>query len=472
MRGEVAGGAAEARPRLGVVLVGALLLLWPTVLNWHPYLFWDSYGYFLQGKAYTRLILGWVGLLPVPPEAAAGWVGAAARMLAADASIRSPTFSLLFYAVTAVGGFWLVAATSALVASATVELALARLFGLSARRRLLAFLILSLASTLPWFASYLMPDLYAGLLILAAATLAFAWGRLTRWERAGLVALHLLAASFHSSHLLLAAGLAVFAAALAPPGMRRRAGMGLGLLAASAMALLVAAGWLGFGRLTPAPQAPPFLLARSWEDGPARLYLEAACGRGEAFAICRHLATLPPTAQELLWNPTRSYWAMSLADRAAVRDEEKAIVMRAVLARPLLQAEAALRNGAIQLARFGLDDHVVGRGAAVTLEDYTFVYLPQAPAALWGLGGFSAFLYGVTALGLLALLAWLLRQGDERAWRLSAVALLGIISNALICGALSGPNDRYQARVIWLVPVLAAGFLLSPARPAPGRGGP
>ena len=56
-------------------------------------------------------------------------------MLARDASIRSPTWSLLTYALAVTGGFWLLALVNALVAAATVELALMRLFGVAAARR-------------------------------------------------------------------------------------------------------------------------------------------------------------------------------------------------------------------------------------------------------------------------------------------------------------------------------------------------
>ena len=94
-------GEGSAQPRLGLVLATAAALLWPTLLNWHPYLFWDTYGYFLQGKAYSQLLLGWSGLAPPPPETAAGWIGAAGRMLARDPSIRSPTWSLLTYGLAA-----------------------------------------------------------------------------------------------------------------------------------------------------------------------------------------------------------------------------------------------------------------------------------------------------------------------------------------------------------------------------------
>ena len=91
--------------------------------------------------------------------------------------------------------------------------------------------------------------------------------------------------------------------------------------------------------------------------------------------------------------------------RAAVRAEESQILLRAVMADPLGQLGASLANLAAQLGRFGLDDFVLGRGADVTPEDYTFVYLPRAPAAVWGLGGFSAAILAVTLAAFLGV-AW------------------------------------------------------------------
>ena len=51
--------------------IGTLLLLWPTLLNHHPFLFWDSYGYFTQGRDYWQVVAAFLGLGPVPPEAEA-----------------------------------------------------------------------------------------------------------------------------------------------------------------------------------------------------------------------------------------------------------------------------------------------------------------------------------------------------------------------------------------------------------------
>jgi hypothetical protein len=45
--------------------------------------------------------------------------------------------------------------------------------------------------------------------------------------------------------------------------------------------------------------------------------------------------------------------------------------------------------------------------------------------------------------------------------------VIGIFVNAAVCGILSGPHDRYAARVSWLLPfaaLLVAEALLSKAR--------
>ena len=40
-------------------------------------------------------------------------------------------------------------------------------------------------------------------------------------------------------------------------------------------------------------------------------------------------------------------------------------------------------------------------------------------------------------------------------WEFAGLVLVGVVLNAAVCGMLSGPEDRYQARVVWLVPLLA-----------------
>ena len=50
--------------------------------------------------------------------------------------------------------------------------------------------------------------------------------------------------------------------------------------------------------------------------------------------------------------------------------------------------------------------------------------------------------------------------------------LVGVSVNALVTGALSGPHDRYQARIAWLLPLAGLLAFASPrgeaARRRPG----
>jgi hypothetical protein len=244
-----------------------------------------------------------------------------------------------------------------------------------------------------------------------------------------------------------------------------------------AIVLLLVGSWLGFGVLSLTPRSPPFLLARSWEDGPVRAYLQTHCDQ-QTWVLCSRLQTLPSSAQELLWAREHSYWAMDETTRAAVRTQELALLVRAIASHPLLQLEAALRNAGLQLVRFGLADLVLGRGAAVTLQDYTFLYLPVAPAARHGLRPFTIVIYVATAISACVLAVWFWRAARNPMTPVLGFILMGVVLNGILCGVLSGPHDRYQARVIWLVPLLALALSLardqafSRSRCAPGSKAP
>lgn len=51
------------------------------------------------------------------------------------------------------------------------------------------------------------------------------------------------------------------------------------------------------------------------------------------------------------------------------------------------------------------------------------------------------------------------RRFDE-ATRLAATVTVAILANAFACGALSGPHDRYGARMVWVAAFTAAIVIL------------
>ncbi|MBX9595266.1 MAG: hypothetical protein K2X46_12930, partial [Roseomonas sp.] len=89
---------------------------------------------------------------------------------------------------------------------------------------------------------------------------------------------------------------------------------------------------------------------------------------------------------------------------------------------------------------------------------------PHAPVLLLG--------------AVLALLAWwrAARAGEVRRLGLVLGVLVGVSANAFATGALSKPHLRYEARILWLMPVIAGLALLprrlaSPPGPPPGAQG-
>jgi peptidoglycan/LPS O-acetylase OafA/YrhL len=71
--------------------------------------------------------------------------------------------------------------------------------------------------------------------------------------------------------------------------------------------------------------------------------------------------------------------------------------------------------------------------------DFTMINRIHVPVALGSM---------LALVALLAHAAWRRRHDD--ATLLGATVALAILGNALLCGALSGPHDRYGARMAWL----------------------
>jgi hypothetical protein len=55
---------------------------------------------------------------------------------------------------------------------------------------------------------------------------------------------------------------------------------------------------------------------------------------------------------------------------------------------------------------------------------------------------------------------------------LSATAMLGLLGNAMVCGIVSNPHDRYGARIVWIaafIVLLAMAQAIAQARGARAR---
>jgi hypothetical protein len=216
-----------------------------------------------------------------------------------------------------------------------------------------------------------------------------------------------------------------------------------------------------------APVRPPFIAMRLIADGPGYTYLREHCST-ERYIYCRVLAHPRLPSDTLLWSadPNVSLFRGLRPHEQRVSAAQQKKFVRAVLAeRPLEVMGTAARNSVVQLLSFDLVNFNYSEDNRARFEKTipahsleamkeTRAYNGTMPTALIET---SAML--LSAIALLFLLPFLTREKKAewqalRGYCLCIVA--AILINAAICGALSGPKGRYQMRLVWILPVVAA----------------
>ncbi|MBE9603388.1 hypothetical protein IAI18_00790 [Acetobacteraceae bacterium H6797] len=336
---------------------------------------------------------------------------------------------------------------------------------------------LALLTPLPFTAALLMPDVLTPVVVLGMALLA--WAPLARWEKAAIGVLVALAIASHLSHLPLAAGLVAVVALAAWRKGFVLAGVRAALPLLGAIGLLLVTNAVGHGRWSLSPHGATFMLARLIADGPAARTIEAECpARG--WYLCGFVGKLPTDSDIFLWDPA-SPMNRDLEGRpiflggARISPEAREIVAETIRREPGTVAMTFLRNTIRQLGLIRPGDTLIGSILPEGLRPRIAEGFPARELAAYDAGLQSRHLlepemrgFGlvdevvmVLAIPLLGFALW--RRREAMAWRFAALVLMGLLANAAATGGLSGPHDRYQARIAWLLPA-AAVLLLMPQK--------
>jgi hypothetical protein len=418
--------------RAVAALTAVIVLMLPALWNGFPLLQYDSGGY----------IARWYEGYLVPS--------------------RSTTFGLFLTASERLN-FWPAVAIQSILTVWVVALAL-RAFGLakSPWRTTAVIAVLSVLTTLPWLTSILLTDIFAGLAVLSLHLLVFRPAALRGWEKIGLFLLIAFSAATHSATfaVLLALLGAGFIARIWLPTAVPLRGLVCGLAALAVGAALLLTTNFALSRQfawTPGGYSIPF--GRLLQDGIVTRYLDAHCPQ-EQLKLCPYRHQLPRTADEFLWGDSIFN---ELGRFAGLQDEMRHIVLRSLLTNPWDHVRTALAATLSQLTLTatgaGVHDklwHTYG-----IIERYLPAMVPAMRAARQQRGALRFDLLNrlhkpVAILSLLLVLGLLVRsmyRRDRDALALlAATVLLAVLANAFVCGALSGPHDRYGARLAW-VPV-------------------
>jgi hypothetical protein len=428
--------------------MSACLLLWVAVYNGYPTVYPDTSGYLYTGAFHVAL----------PPY-------------------RAPVYST-FIALTSLGvSAWFTVVTQAIVVVAVLYETTKYVIGGESKFHDYCMLaitcVLAALTSLPWEASLLMPDVFAGAVFLSAFLLAFN-NRLHLAERIGLAAILTISVGSHMSLLPIAA---LFVIALIVPLMIPRiAGWRLpnappmkSVFAWLLVPLIVAGLWtamlnremgLGF-RLS--VSGNEFLLGRLFGDGLASDFLHENCPR-KSFVACRDLSHLPTTTEQFLfWNPLL---------REMSGNEIGEVARGTIAAYPLRFVWGSIVGTARQLITFRTGQEV--RDYALNAPNWNAhdikLILPRDFPAFSNSrlirGQLVPLVHAVTIIDSVAF--WLSAAGclvlvfTKRMNKLdmffySAAAFLVI--NAAVCATLAGVYDRYQSRVAWILPLCLACYV-------------
>jgi len=415
------------------VVAGATLLLAPAIWNRYPLLQYDTGGYLAR----------WYEGYLVPS--------------------RSTAFGLYLHVGEGMH-FWPQLVLQAACTLWIIALVL-RVTGLGARPRLFLVIVAALALTtsLPSLTALLLTDIFSGLSVLALYLLSFHWREVRRLEQGALLLLIAFSAASHSATLAVLIAVLMLAAALSLVwgccDWRGLSTSGAGIAAGAAM--LLATNFAFSGQLAWTPGGYGIVFGRMLQDGIVKRYLDDHCPAA-GHRLCPYRDQLPKTGDDFLWN---SGIFNDLGRFDGLDDEMREIVLRSLREYPREQLQTALAATADQL-------RLVGSGYGIHNEiwhTYGIIkrFIPnEVPSMLrarqqLGELGFTQInwlhvpiAWGSMALALaLTVRALFFRRFDPTA-TLAVTVVGALLANAFVCGALSGPHDRYGARMAWIATLL------------------
>jgi hypothetical protein len=507
------------------IVVGAFVLLWIALLNGQPFFFRDTTNYIRVPDAAIVTLLGprfatsWTGaevlnargaqsasagsnLVPPVTEPLPNSTGEALQSKSTNSlkegvvlAGRSPYYGMLLYLGELAGDLWLTVFVQALVVAYLAFVLIVRCLGSSMRSYALSIGCIACFSTVPYYVGFLMPDIFAGATILTTSMLLAFWDRLTRHERVTLAMILAYSIMCHTTHLLICVAIVAVYTFVSVFTKFQSQSFRVGSLATIAICILTGVlGELAFSIVISRmigfpPTRPPFITARLVELGPGYQYLIAHC-LDHVFAVCQFLDRLPLAADTFIWGHenTNSVFASAPAEtKRALGSEQFAFLLNVLLFDPVGVLVSALREGWNQLVTFGLAEFNYCSGCGLSsfgdlpakyeiILRNTLVFRNIWPVVTFEMVYRAAVILALVSIIAIAVIFFVQRSRRHAFFHLQIQSIpawlfvgagVGIVSNAFICGLFSAIHDRYEARVIWLIPLLAMALLTRVHRQSP-----
>lgn len=484
-KGEQSSAPDDGVAKWLALLICAAILLLPAIYNRAPFLVIDTTAYLHGAETAVATVLGddWkldrsAASAASPSETGQTVDEDGGGLTSLDQGIvlsgRSIYYGLLLYFGALLGSLWISAAIQALAIAVCLHLVVVRMWDFSNRLLVGATALLSIFSPLGYFAGLLMPDILIGVTIMLASAIA-ARAMVGKDRRfLALFALAAFACLGHSSHIVVTIGLSllIFLAGAAGQLVPRLATCTALCLAVAA--LVGVAGEIAFNAAVRQqtgfdPLRLPHLAARSIDLGPGTAYARAHCPKA-GFAICDYTPIYPVKWTEFLFSEDKRTGVFAVADARTKRriSEEQVSFFTAVYREhPAEMTKGLALDIMSQFVRFGPITAMYTRSDDLHFRDSlpesfyddvtgSRIFLHPATKSLM-----TTFTYASVLAGSVAIVACFLfgrlrstRRQLSDFDRFTLVSLFGVAGNAVACAILASPFDRFQGRVVWIIPLL------------------
>lgn len=453
----------------GILLLGACLLCLPAFYNGAPLIFPDLLDYVGDGmKILRRALPVWVGHFFANSTS---WV--MADLWPAGSHI--PSYGLAIWPLHLEVTLWPVVIVQGLIVCDLLGV-VARTLGLNLSAKGFLALVAGLAvlTSLPWYVSYVMPDIFGAVLVLSLFLLAFRAELLSRLRRLYIVVLAtaslLMHVSFFPVGVATVALVTAFHFVRLPGGMRPRPLLIL-LPVALAMGISSMVSLRVWGDVSGPKYAPPYLLAHTLVDGAGKEYLQRVCAQ-ESYALCDYRDSIPDDVEDFMFRTFSPLFAPGRSNR--IRAESMSVVVGSAKMFPLQTFEAALRSGITQVLTFNtevaqleeISDELGGSLGDSVQDQYPFIgreyrgtkqQLGLLDAAhMQDLNDTHLVIVALSAIVSLLLLVKGVKERDWIVVELLSLVITAILVNGFVSGVAVGVFGRFGARIIWLLPFAAA----------------
>ena len=428
-------------------ILGVFLLFLPVIVNRWALIHVDTHGYLIT-----------------------------AQLLFHPGAFRPYFYSAFVRLLGMLGSLTLVSFVQALIIQYMIDTLCVVLFPKDSFLSLKVIFVLCLTTALPWVTNEIMADIFTPLSAVCLFLLVYCEKRLSRLQLTLISLLFMFSVGTHFTCVVLVLGtLGIIAFSRILSKNKKLLLLQRGLLLAFLFGALGIASipiWRAAVGESPLPDRG-WIMGRLIHDKIITQLLSDRCDRVH-YILCDHL--------ELIKSSNRPDWYLwdqrspraHLGTKQQINDGEWEMIKDSIISYPMLHIFTALKGSIVQFfsvdaglefssSPHGLEETLTRlypeelssyiRASQKTGELVKFV---QDKSPLYNFG----YLIFLGIVGVFALLKkWIQKSIPELVWKFSNLSLGYLVLNAIVCGSLSGPFDRYQVRVVWLI-ALASIFLI------------